>query len=298
MAYDNICKYLAEKFPREMAAWATGRTLAEVAEAEVLKTELGVEPIRADAAILLRLIGAILHLEFQTTPQSRPPLPLRMLDYWVRFFRLYSLPVTQVVVVLSETDEEIPTEFRAPNTWHRYQVIKLWEVEADALLQSPALLPLAVLARSDQPRQLLQLVAEEIERVEPEEIRIEVNACTQVMAGLRFDRNLIRGLFREEIMQESVIYNEIIERGIQQGIQRGLQQGIEQGLQQGIEQGEKKIALEIVLRQLKRRFGAVDEVQEARLSALSVPQLEQLGEDLLGFQSPADLADWLQRNAE
>jgi predicted transposase YdaD len=87
-------------------------------------------------------------------------------------------------------------------------------------------------------------------------------------------------------MQESVIYNEIIERGIQQG------------LRQGIEQGEKKIAPEIVLRQLRRRFGAVDESQAARLSSLSLPQLEQPGEDLPGFQSPGDFADWLQRNTE
>ncbi len=104
MAYDNICKYLAEKFPREFAAWVTGRPEAEIAEAEVLKTELGIEPIRADSVILLRLAGAILHLEFQLALYSRPPLPLRMLDYWVRLFRLHEMPVSQVVVMLRETE--------------------------------------------------------------------------------------------------------------------------------------------------------------------------------------------------
>jgi len=48
----------------------------------------------------------------------------------------------------------------------------------------------------------------------------------------------------------------------------------------------------LILRQLRRRFGAVDAVQ-ARIQRLSLAQTEALAEALLDFQSPADLAAWL-----
>ncbi|MFN4877007.1 MAG: hypothetical protein ACK5GT_11210, partial [Aphanizomenon sp.] len=56
---------------------------------ELLKTELNLEPIRVDGLFLLKTNKNIIHLEFQTVHQSKPPLPLRMLDYWVRLYRQY-----------------------------------------------------------------------------------------------------------------------------------------------------------------------------------------------------------------
>jgi predicted transposase YdaD len=64
MSFDNLCKLLSEKHPATFASWVLGTPLQ----------------------------GRILHLEFQTKLESTPPLPLRMLDYWVRLYRLYRLP--------------------------------------------------------------------------------------------------------------------------------------------------------------------------------------------------------------
>ncbi|AFZ28975.1 hypothetical protein Glo7428_0374 [Gloeocapsa sp. PCC 7428] len=97
MSVDNLCKLLSEKYPAVFASWVLGTPQTEV---KVLKTELSIEPIRADYVTFLQLQERILHLEFQTVLTSTPPLPLRMLDYWVRLYRLYRLPVTQVVVLL------------------------------------------------------------------------------------------------------------------------------------------------------------------------------------------------------
>lgn len=90
-------------------------------------------------------------------------------------------------------------------------------------------------------------------------------------------------------MQESVVYQEILEKGEQRGLQRGLQQG----LQQGIEQGQKQQALLQTLRLLRRRVGEVTPSTEERIRALSVSKLEELAEALLDFSSPADLMAWL-----
>ncbi len=78
-------------------------------------------------------------------------------------------------------------------------------------------------------------------------------------------------------MQESVIYQKIV------------QQGVQQGLQQGRKEGE----LALIMRQLTRRFGSLDPLVQERLQRLSVPQLEELGEVLLDFSAVSDLAAWL-----
>lgn len=61
MSFDNLCKLLSEKYPDRFANWVLNEPQATV---EVLKTELSIEPIRADYVTLLRLKGRILHLEF------------------------------------------------------------------------------------------------------------------------------------------------------------------------------------------------------------------------------------------
>ena len=52
----------------------------------------------------------------------------------------------------------------------------------------------------------------------------------------------------------------------------------------------------IVLIQLQRRFGALDETMQARIGSLLTKQLEELSVALLDFSSLSDLEDWLQRH--
>jgi predicted transposase YdaD len=94
------------------------------------------------------------------------------------------------------------------------------------------------------------------------------------IAGLRFEQNLIQQLFREEIMRESVIYQDIIQKGIQQGKQEG--------------------ELAVVLRQLTRRLGTIEPEVQERLRSLTTTQLEDLAEALLDFSNADDLTNWLQ----
>jgi hypothetical protein len=57
----------------------------------------------------------------------------------------------------------------------------------------------------------------------------------------------------------------------------------------GIERGERSL----VLRQLNRRVGAIPESVRLHIEALSITQLEALGEALLDFDSLVDLEAWL-----
>jgi hypothetical protein len=45
VSFDNVCKLLAEKYPLDFARWLLPE---EPREIKVLKTELSIEPIRAD----------------------------------------------------------------------------------------------------------------------------------------------------------------------------------------------------------------------------------------------------------
>jgi predicted transposase/invertase (TIGR01784 family) len=92
-------------------------------------------------------------------------------------------------------------------------------------------------------------------------------------------------LSREEIeamlglsLEESRVYRDAREEGRIQGQQEGRQEG----------------ELAIVLRQLNRRVGQLTPELRTQVQALSLIQLEALGEALLDFRMIADLITWLQ----
>ncbi|MGK7907437.1 MAG: DUF4351 domain-containing protein [Synechococcus sp.] len=71
---------------------------------------------------------------------------------------------------------------------------------------------------------------------------------------------------------------------------RVYQEALEEGRQEGRQAGE----CDLVLRLLNRRFGQIAPDLEAKIHALSLPQLEELGEALLDFSDRSDLTNWLQ----
>ncbi|WP_375474756.1 Rpn family recombination-promoting nuclease/putative transposase [uncultured Nostoc sp.] len=283
MTYDNTLKYLVEQYPEDFIRYLLA---SETTDIQILKTELNQEPIRADSVTFSQTANQILHLEFQTLPASTPPLPLRMLDYWVRLYRQYNCDIEQVVIFLKPTTSEavFVDQFTARNTTHRYRIIRIWEQDPEPLLLSPGLLPLAILARTDSPQSLLQQVAVQVSMIEEEATKQSISVCTQLLAGLVFEPELIRQFLRREDMKESAIYQEILEEGLQEGRQRGIEQGIEQGRQS---------ELRLVIRLLTRRLGSINSQLQSRLQELSLAQLENLGEVLLDFASEADLMNWL-----
>ncbi len=91
----------------------------------------------------------------------------------------------------------------------------------------------------------------------------------ELLAGLKFDKQLIKQYFREETMEESVIYQEIIQKGVKSG------------------------KLELIIRQLKRRIGEVSAKLESQIKELSGEKLDELSEAILDFSQPDDLVNWI-----
>ena len=73
-------------------------------------------------------------------------------------------------------------------------------------------------------------------------------------------------------MQESVIYQDILQKG------------------------EKRGEFRFLNRMLNRRFGEIDSSIIERIKLLSTEQLEALGEDFLSFSNVSDLVNWLEEN--
>jgi predicted transposase YdaD len=271
VSFDNVCKVLAEKYPADFVRWLIAEESTNV---KVLKTELSLEPIRADSVTFLQTANQILHIEFQTLTQSNPVIPFRMLDYSVRLKRQYKCPVVQVVIFLQQTDDEIAftEEYVDDTTRHRYRAVRMWEQDSSLFLSNSALLPLAPLCRTDSPRDLLSQIAAVVAKISDRETRQNTAAYIEILAGLRFEKDLIRQLLSEDIMQESVIYQDIFQKG------------------------EQKEAFRFLNRQLNRRFGEIDSSVIERIRILSTEELEALGEEFLSFSNVSDLVAWLERN--
>lgn len=79
------------------------------------------------------------------------------------------------------------------------------------------------------------------------------------------------------ILEQSSWYNEILNRGKQSGRQEGRQEE----------------AVSLLLKLLNRRVGQLSGDLTQAISALSLEQLESLGEEIFDFSTPADLQQWL-----
>lgn len=154
-------------------------------------------------------------------------------------------------------------------THHRYRVVRMWEQDSALFLDNPALLPLAPLTQTDSPQGLLSQVAQSVAKISDRETRQNIAAYTEILAGLRFEKNFIRQLLSEDLMQESVIYQDILQKGDKQGEER------------------------TIIRQLNRRFGEIDSSLIERIRVLSVEKLDDLAEALLDFSQVSDLVAWL-----
>jgi predicted transposase YdaD len=104
---------------------------------------------------------------------------------------------------------------------------------------------------------------------------------------LNFSNDLIEREFWQELQtfeeERKVTYVTNAERF-------GFERGIQTGRQEGRQEGE----LALILRQLTRRFDRLPESLQAQIEALSLSQLESLGDALLDFTSLADLQEWLR----
>lgn len=205
--YDDICRFLAEHFSADFASWLLGE---RVTLTELKPSELSLDPIRADALILLESDKSVLHIEFQTLPKNN--IPFRMLDYRVRMYRKDpTKQMRQVVIYLKQTGSELvhQTSFMMESTRHEFEVIRLWEQPASLLLQYPGLIPFAVLGQSADAEETLRQAAQRVDQISDPMMQANLMAAAGILAGLRLEDEVVYRILRRDIMQESTVYRAI-----------------------------------------------------------------------------------------
>lgn len=102
----------------------------------------------------------------------------------------------------------------------------------------------------------------------------ELEPLLGFFASFVLDTELVRQILRWDmaVLRESPWYQEIEDKGVLKGEQS------------------------LILRQLTRRIGDVAPGLQSKVQALSLAQLEALGEALLDFSEPGDLEKWLEGN--
>ena len=310
--FDNISKFLAEQFSIDFATWLIGESITLT---ELSPSELSLEPIRADALILLQSNDVVLHCEFQTDPD--PTMPFRMADYRLRVYRRFPTKrMVQVVIYLRPTESDLvqQTTFDLESLHHEFQVVRLWEQPTELFLQRPGLLPYATLSQTIDRVGVLRQVAQSIESIPDRNRQSNLAAATGILAGLVLDKEVVRRLLRRELMKESVVYQDLWQEAFQEALQEALLVVRQEALQevraevrqealqevrakvrQEAREEAKQSEVNLVLRLLNRRLGQqLQATVETQVRSLTLAQLEALGEALLDFTQLADLEAWFK----
>jgi predicted transposase/invertase (TIGR01784 family) len=166
----------------------------------------------------------------------------------------------QVVIYLRRSDSPLVQEntFRLGETFHSFQVIRLWEENTPQFFHHPGLLPFAVLSNTDDPEQVLSQVSRSLETISQKQVQSNLAAATSILAGLVLNRETIKNILRSDIMRESVIYQDILEEGREEG--RG--------------EGQEEKARQIALKMLSAGFPIPEIAQFTDLSPATIEELQ------------------------
>jgi Domain of unknown function (DUF4351)/Putative transposase, YhgA-like len=250
-----------------------------------------------------RSVGFLLHVEAQSS--SAADFSRRMLFYFARLHQKYLQKIYPVVVFsFDEPQREEPHQYTVEFddlkvlefNFRSIQLNRLnWRDYLDqANPVAAALMSKMRIAVGDRPKvkaECLRLLV--TLRLNPARTRLisqfvdtylRLNPAEQQVFQAEVDT--MEPTSQVEIMQITTSWME-----------QGIEQGLKQGLEQGIEQGQRKATRSLILRQLARRVGELPESIATQLEALTLTQMESLGEALLDFTDRSDLERWLAEQA-
>jgi predicted transposase YdaD len=209
METDTWLKALALRHPQDLLR-LVGDAHGTAAAAQIL--ELQSIERRVDCVIEVRRAGTVhyRHIEFQA--EAEPDMARRCFRYNTQLILQLEAPViTTVLYVFPPGPRETGLEFRVTvegrevNVW-RFEVVRLWEQEAEIALSSgaPGLLTLVPLMKGNT----LDAIARadrEISRVLPREQAVEAQSTLLHLAGYYYTGEDLERIFgRTKMIQSSV----------------------------------------------------------------------------------------------
>ena len=232
----------------------------------------------------------LVHLEHQA--QAQGEFSRRMFGYFAALHARHRLPVYPIALFSHGSLQPEPDEYRVafPDLdvlRFRYRVIQLSRLRWRDFARQANPVASALMAR-------MGMAAEERPRVKLECLRLLVTLRLDP-ARMRLISGFIDGYLRLSAQEELLFEQEsakLLDRAEQARVMELTTSWEEKGIEKGLKEGLHR-ECQLVVRQLRRRFGPLTPAIESRISSLPVDHLEALGESLLDFASVADLSAWL-----
>ncbi len=239
--FDELFKHLADYAPNPLAALALNTSNVEVG-APLNTEQATVKMHHSDMTFQIWLPdkkeNAILHIEAQTDESREKPMPLRVLMYSSFLAHQHEKNVYSAVFYLrppaGQTDsgyyeygDEVMGGLRL-----KYNVIRMYELEGEGFLDRSVvgLLPFTPLMRPPSGMTSQAWVETCIETTKSAPVDRQTRGTLlytlSVFGALVHPPELFQDPVLEAIMQESPIYERVIQRGIEQGARQAMIENI------------------------------------------------------------------------
>jgi predicted transposase YdaD len=280
--WDSAGKLLMRLIPQHIVTWL----LEGAVYIRTLSPELQSRDIFADGlfAVMENGLPALMHIEFQS--RSHPIMPQRLLKYNVLAASENDWQPVHTYVIYLRYDGRVPEpplvrRYNDGRPYHQfdYTVVEMAKVSARSILQTGLLgiYPLIPLAdKGSEPD-----VVQEMVTTLAEEREIDLLVLAYTFSGLVSGGEAYKSWFRrsftmlEDILEESVTYQEIKKLGLLQGLQEGLQQGLQEGLQQGLQEGLQQ-GLQLAINEQHHAVIGVVERLFPDLASFAQPRIEAI----------------------
>ena len=298
--YDIVTKNALQKFPEDILQAVLERAdfkFVEFVEGEFTTVEIR----RTDSLIKVKLGDelVLVHIEFQVGDSTPLEMVRRNIGYLGRCYERYGLPILSHVIYLRpNAGRNDPGGYRQDIPNHRfiveYKVIRLIELDGQSVFetQNAGLMPFAPLMQPPEGMEQLQWAIQCNENTKrlslPTDIRSNLLVSQWIMSGLIHPHQAINGFLSEAIMQESSVYEHLV------------QTAGEEYYQQGIEQGARRNAIKSLVKVLEFKFDgrAVQALRPALESIQDLPRLEKLHDEALRAETFEAFAHTLGMNSE
>lgn len=297
--YDIVTKDALQKFPEDILQAVLERTdfqFLGFVEGEFTNVE-----IRRTDSLIKVLLGnelVLVHIEFQVGDSAAPGMVRRNVGYLGRCYERYGLPILSHVIYLRpNAGRNDPGGYRQDVPNYRfiveYKVIRLIELDGQSVLdaQNVGLMPFAPLMKPPAGMEHLQWAVQCNQKAKtlslPTDIRSNLLVSQWVLSGLIHPHQTINSFLSEAVMQESSVYQHLVET---MGEKR---------YQQGIEQGARQSTMRDLFAVLEFRFDgrAVQALRPALESIQDLQRLQALHHEALSTESLETFVYTLGTNA-
>ncbi len=268
-AYDETIKLLEKKDYRGIAEFILP-SIKDAKKVSLEHTQLSVPDMREMdflAKIDIDPEDFILHIEFETAYRSNNEMMKRMLRYYTYIKWHNDLSIYQVLVVLKKPKnvKNIQDCFESKVQdldilKYKYKVIKVYEIDKNEILEEGkiVLYPLRVFMKYEEKteEEHIQECLRAVEDLEDKDYYyLTVQCIKKLYKGSEYEVYV-----KEEILMQSVLYQEPFDKGKKEGIEKGRKEG----------------KLEVVRNALKEGT-EIDLI--AKLTGLSKKEIEKIAEE-------------------